>query len=91
MAKRKVQARAHAKYMNTEFHAVKGEDAIQVLESTLHGLNQKEVERRLEEFGPNELREKRGTTALNIFLRQFKSIFVIMLIVAAVASGLIDL
>jgi len=77
--------------MNTEFHAVKAEDAIQALESTLRGLNQKEMERRLEEFGPNELREKKRTTALNIFLGQFKSIFVIMLIVAAVASGLIDL
>lgn len=77
--------------MNTEFHAVKAEEAIQALESTLRGLNQKEVERRLEEFGPNEIREKKRTTALNIFLGQFKSIFVIMLIVAAVASGLIDL
>jgi Ca2+-transporting ATPase len=90
MVKRKVHA-AQAKYMNTEFHAVKAEEAIQALESTLRGLNQKEVERRLEKFGPNEIREKKRTTALNIFLGQFKSIFVIVLIVAAVASGQIDL
>ncbi|MDH5267136.1 MAG: HAD-IC family P-type ATPase, partial [Candidatus Bathyarchaeota archaeon] len=76
--------------MNSEFHALKAEEVVKALESSLQGLSQEEAESRLKEFGPNELREKKGTTALSIFLGQFKSIFVIMLIVAAVTSGLVD-
>lgn len=77
--------------MNSEFHAMKAEEAMQTLESSLQGLSEEEAESRLKKFGPNELREKKRITALSIFLGQFKSVFVIMLIVAAVASGLIDL
>lgn len=76
--------------MNSEFHAMKAEETVQALESSAQGLSEEEVESRLQKFGPNELRERQRTTALSIFLGQFKSIFVIMLIVAAVASGLID-
>ena len=76
--------------MNSEFHAMKAEETMQALESSAQGLSEEEVESRLQKFGPNELRERQRTTALSIFLGQFKSIFVIMLIVAAVASGLID-
>lgn len=77
--------------VNSEFHAVKAEEAMQTLESSLQGLSEEEAESRLKKFGPNELREKKRITALSIFLGQFKSVFVIMLIAAAVASGLIDL
>jgi magnesium-transporting ATPase (P-type) len=50
--------------MNSEFHAMKAEETIQALESSAQGLSEEEVESRLQKFGPNELREKKRTTAL---------------------------
>jgi Ca2+-transporting ATPase len=54
-------------------------EALQVSDK---GLSEKEAERRLEQFGPNELVEKKRITPLQIFLGQFKDIFVIMLLIA---------
>ena len=62
--------------MREEFHAMNAEEVMQALESSPQGLSQAEAESRLKAFGPNELREKKRTTALSIFLRQFKSLFV---------------
>jgi len=60
------------------------------LETSERGLDEEEARRRLERFGPNEIREERRTTPLRIFLGQFKSIIVVVLILAAVVSGVID-
>ncbi|PVX27099.1 MAG: ATPase [Candidatus Bathyarchaeum sp.] len=52
------------------------------LKTTEKGLTTEEAERRLQEFGPNELAAKEGASALSIFFGQFKDIFVIMLLIA---------
>ena len=62
------------------------EEVLQALQSSEPGLSGIEAKRRLDEFGFNELTERKGATALQIFLRQFKDIFVIMLLVAIFAS-----
>jgi Ca2+-transporting ATPase len=49
-------------------------------------LSQEDAERRLEKFGPNELVEKKRITPLQIFLAQFKDVFVIMLLIAVAIS-----
>jgi Ca2+-transporting ATPase len=59
------------------------------LQVTEQGLSQDEVERRLIEFGPNELETVKGPGPLAMFLSQFKDILVIILIFAAIISGLI--
>lgn len=74
--------------MSNEFHAMKVEEVIQALKSTGQGLSEEEARRRLEEFGFNELTERKGAVALRIFLRQFKDVFVIMLLVAVSLSVL---
>lgn len=74
--------------MNTEFHAMKAEEATRALESSLQGLSEEEAKRRLEEFGFNELMEGKSAVALRIFLRQFKDVFVIMLLIAVSLSVL---
>jgi Ca2+-transporting ATPase len=65
------------------------EELLESLNATEKGLSTEESERRLQEFGPNELLEKKRVTPLQIFFGQFKDIFVIMLLIAMVISILI--
>ncbi len=53
------------------------------------GLPKGEPEKRLNQYGPNELEERKGSTLLDLILEQFKSFLVIILIAAAVVSILI--
>jgi Ca2+-transporting ATPase len=59
------------------------------LQTTKDGLTQEEAARRLEEYGPNELREIKGPSALEMFAGQFKDFLVIILLFAAVISAVI--
>jgi len=66
--------------------------SIDQVESTLStnaqkGLSSAEAKSRLEKFGPNQLKEKKGRTAFSIFLEQFKDFIVWVLIGAALISG----
>ncbi|HDQ06915.1 MAG TPA: cation-translocating P-type ATPase [Candidatus Bathyarchaeota archaeon] len=72
--------------MSTEWHSVEKEKVLESLNANEAGLSTEEVERRLEKFGPNELAEKKGISPLQIFLGQFKDVFVLMLIVAMIIS-----
>ena len=75
--------------MVSEWHSMKVEEVLSDLRADQKGLSREEAERRLKEFGYNELKEKKRVTPLQIFLRQFKDIFVIMLLVATAISFLI--
>ncbi|NTU41599.1 MAG: HAD-IC family P-type ATPase, partial [Nitrospirales bacterium] len=57
--------------------------------SSLSGLSSAEALRRLGEYGPNELREKAGKTPFMIFIDQFRDFMIIILMAAAVISGVI--
>jgi Ca2+-transporting ATPase len=72
--------------MSTEWHTMEKEKLLESLKATEEGLSTEESERRLQEFGPNELVEKKKVSPLQIFLGQFKDIFVIMLIIAMIIS-----
>jgi len=50
------------------------------------GLTSKEASERLQKYGYNELVEKKRISPLQIFLNQFKDIFVIMLLIAIILS-----
>ncbi|MFQ6076774.1 MAG: cation-translocating P-type ATPase, partial [Candidatus Bathyarchaeia archaeon] len=65
-----------------EWHAMDVDEVIRLLETGREGLSEEEAERRLRMFGPNELVEKGRVTAIQLLLRQFKDVFVAMLIVA---------
>ncbi|EHC19419.1 cation-translocating P-type ATPase [Fischerella thermalis] len=68
-------------------------DAIQVAQNLgtidFYGLSQEEVNRRLAQFGVNELAERPGKTSWQILWEQFTATTVLVLIVAAVISGIL--
>lgn len=53
------------------------------------GLTNQEAERRLVEFGPNELQAGKQVSPLQIFIGQFKSILIIILFFATIFSAVI--
>ena len=53
------------------------------------GLSSEEVEKRLKEYGENELKEKEKVSVLRLFLSQFKSILIFILITASIVSALL--
>jgi Ca2+-transporting ATPase len=64
-------------------------ELMEALKASEQGLSEEEAKRRLQEFGPNELVEREGVSAFQIFLGQFKDVFVIMLLVAIAISAAI--
>jgi Ca2+-transporting ATPase len=72
-----------------QWHQKKADDVLAELKSGSPGLSAAEAEKRLQEYGPNELKEKKKKTAFVMFLDQFKDFMIIVLIIAAVVSGLI--
>ena len=64
-------------------------EVIEELKSSFRGLSSEEAVKRLAEYGPNELKEKKKKTPLMMFLDQFKDFMILVLIVAAVISGFI--
>lgn len=70
-------------------HTKDVEDVLSNLKTSRQGLDREEVESRLDEFGPNELREKRKVTPLKLFLSQFANLFILLLLASAAISAVI--
>lgn len=66
--------------------ALEAGDVIRLAESSENGLSEEEAARRLKEFGRNVLPEARHITPLKIFLRQFKSPLILILVGAGVVT-----
>jgi len=75
--------------MSKPLHAMEIDDAMHSLNTTNEGLTSQEVQERLKKFGYNELKEKKRTTALQMFLGEFKDVFIILLLVATIFSVII--
>ncbi|MBI4710350.1 MAG: cation-translocating P-type ATPase [Nitrospirae bacterium] len=71
------------------WHQKNIEDVLEHLQASSSGLSHEEAQKRLEEYGPNELIEKKKKTPLAMFLDQFKDFMILVLIAAAVISGFI--
>ena len=55
------------------------------------GLSSEEVQKRQEKYGPNQLRESKKKTLLQMFFDQFKDFLVIILIIAAIISTVVGI
>ena len=75
--------------MSKPWHALDIREVIDVLETSPKGLTNTEAAKRLQKFGYNELVERKRVTPFQIFLNQFKDIFVIMLLAAIILSIII--
>ena len=64
------------------------QDILKECESSLEGLNDFQVKKHSAKYGKNELVEKKKDSPLVIFLKQFQDLLVIILIFAAIVSGL---
>ena len=71
------------------WHQKTVEDVIEELNSSLKGISSEEARKRILEYGPNELKEKKKKTVLMMFLEQFRDFMILVLIAAAVISGII--
>jgi Ca2+-transporting ATPase len=65
------------------WHALEENEVLLKLRTTRHGLTSEEARRRLELYGPNKLPKARPDSLVRIFLRQFKSPLIYILLVAA--------
>jgi Ca2+-transporting ATPase len=71
------------------WHQKNLEDVFHDLQSSPQGLTSQEANSRLQRFGLNVLREKAKKTLFMIFLDQFRDFMILVLIAAAVISGII--
>lgn len=70
-------------------HQQSTEDVFELLVTSEKGLSNSEAGKRLLEYGTNEIRESARRTPLGMLLDQFRDFMIIILVVAAVISGLL--
>ena len=71
------------------WHQLELDKVIEVLKTSLEGLSSDDAKKLLEEYGPNTLKEKAKKTILALFLDQFSDFMILILIAAAIVSGII--
>jgi Ca2+-transporting ATPase len=71
------------------WHNLTSEEVLSKLDSTRSGLSEEKAVERLRQYGPNELREKGKTPAVMVFLHQFASPLVYILLAAALIELLV--
>lgn len=64
-------------------------EVFEELHSSFQGLSLEEAQQRLQQYGPNELTEKKKTSLFMMFLSQFRDFMIIVLIAASIISGII--
>jgi Ca2+-transporting ATPase len=71
------------------WHSLSVSEVVESLNSSVHGLTKEEAGRRLVQFGPNELAEKKKISPFMLWLGQFKDFLIIILLVAVVLSAIL--
>lgn len=76
-------------HQTAAFHTLTAEAAIQRLGSRREGLTGQEAEQRQQQYGRNALQEAAGPSLLAKLLAQFKDVMILILLAAAIVSGLL--
>ena len=72
-----------------DYWSLPPEQLLPALHASKDGLQPADAEQRLKQYGPNTIGAQQQATALRLLLRQFKSPLVLILIVAAIISGIV--
>lgn len=67
-------------------HTVSIEDLLERLDTSESGLTQAEADRRMDEFGPNILEKGRKENQIIRFLKHFKNLFSVLLLIGSALS-----
>ena len=70
-------------------YSKKADDVLKELNVAAGGLSSSEAKRRLEQYGLNEIREEKKISPLKIFISQFKSVVIWILIAAVIISAIL--
>lgn len=73
--------------MKKVWHSISWQEALQILESDFrNGLSEQEAKKRQKQFGLNKLPEEKPLSQIKIFLEQFKSPLIYILVIAGVVT-----
>ena len=68
------------------WHSMEVDEVLQALRAEKEGLSTEEVQKRLKEYGPNELKKEKRKSPVRLFLEQFTDILIIILLIATALS-----
>ncbi|MEM3380608.1 MAG: cation-translocating P-type ATPase [Candidatus Bathyarchaeia archaeon] len=71
------------------WHSMGVDEVLRSLKTGVDGLSDDEAERRLKEYGPNELKAEKKRSPIKLLLEQFTNLLIIILIIATIFSALI--
>ncbi len=72
-----------------EWHTIKSDGVFNELNASKNGLSSEEAKLRLEKYGYNTIQIEKKISVLDLFLSQFKNLIVLILIIAAIVSGVL--
>ncbi|WP_428846263.1 calcium-transporting P-type ATPase, PMR1-type [Metallumcola ferriviriculae] len=72
--------------MGENWYNLEVEESMKKLKTSAKGLKEKEAKKRLEQYGPNRIKEQKGKSPVLMFLGQFTDFMVLVLIAATVIS-----
>uniref|UniRef100_A0A7C4XC10 P-type Ca(2+) transporter n=1 Tax=candidate division WOR-3 bacterium TaxID=2052148 RepID=A0A7C4XC10_UNCW3 len=72
-----------------DWHSLSIKAVLETINARIEGLNSEEARDRLEKFGPNEIKQAKKKTPFEMLLDQFKDFMILILIVAAIISGIV--
>ncbi len=78
------------KYSKVNWHCLSAEEVYKKLSSGSNGLTEDDARQRFLKFGANELPDKKKLPTWKLFLRQFQDFMILILVAAAVVSGIIS-
>jgi len=72
-----------------DWHSTEIDGVLSALETNREGISDEEAAKRLQEYGPNELKEEAKKQWYHLLWEQFTSILVVVLVISAAVSGYI--